>query len=253
MNATPHHSPPQSPAGSATCGRQRCAPQTRRAQHCCPQVTPPGRGAWWILGAPALALAATLVLVVAGAPGDWIGAIWLFAVLWTIAASLVQALRAGVRHGDWSAFTSCEACTALPGTCARRRWASIGQPAPGRSRTCASSGRSRGADARRRTGHLEDRDRTDFPGLIPRRRIVNSAPGQFFRAALSRAIRRPARHIRRPASGASVGRLVACGAVDPTRRANRRPAGPPPAPVAPSAGSFWTRQPRGLRVHGGFR
>lgn len=62
------------------------------------------RGAWWILCAPALALAATLVLFVAGAPGDRIGALWLAAVLWTIAASLVQAVWAGLRHGDWSAF-----------------------------------------------------------------------------------------------------------------------------------------------------
>ena len=53
-------------------------------------------GALWILGAPALALAATFVLLLAGAPGDWIGAAWLVAVLWTIAASLVQALWAGI-------------------------------------------------------------------------------------------------------------------------------------------------------------
>ena len=69
--------------------------------------SPAARGAWWTLGAPALALVSTLVFVVASAPGDWIGAIWLVAVLWTVAASLVQALRAGLRHGDWSAFHDC--------------------------------------------------------------------------------------------------------------------------------------------------
>ena len=68
------------------------------------------RGAWWVLVAPALALAATLVLAIAGARGDWIGAVWLIAVLWTIAANLVQALWAGFRHGDWSTFS----CEALP-------------------------------------------------------------------------------------------------------------------------------------------
>ena len=75
----------------------------------------PSSGALWILGAPALALAATFALVLAGAPGDWIGAVWLAAVLWTIAASLVQALWAGFRHGDWSAFTCAERpCAQLP-------------------------------------------------------------------------------------------------------------------------------------------
>ncbi len=88
-----------------------------------PNSPPPSAGStavrstWWILAAPALALASTLVFVVAGTPGGWIGAIWLVAVLWTIAASLVQALWAGFRHGDWSAFV-CEAspgCQALAG------------------------------------------------------------------------------------------------------------------------------------------
>ena len=87
MNATQHHTPPP-PAASSTAARNT----------------------WWVLGAPALALAVTLVLLIAGAPGDWIGAVWLLAVLWTIAASFVQALRAGFRYGDWSAFH----CSAPP-------------------------------------------------------------------------------------------------------------------------------------------
>ena len=94
MNANPNHSsPPPAVRSSAV------------------------RSSWWVLGALVLAAAATPVLTAASAPGDWIGAIWLVAVLWTIAASLVQALRAGFRHGDWSAF-ACEAspgCQALAG------------------------------------------------------------------------------------------------------------------------------------------
>ena len=92
MNTNPHDSPPP--------------PATRN---------PAVRSTWRVLGAPALALAATLVLAVTGAPGDWIGAIWLAAVLWTIAASLVQALWAGFRHGDWSAFFCADLpCSAPP-------------------------------------------------------------------------------------------------------------------------------------------
>ena len=84
----------------------------------------PARGAAWILGAPALALAATFVLVIAGtAPDesgpDWIGAAWLAAVLWTIAATFVQALWQGLRHKDWSAFTCCD----LPGNDEDLDWA----------------------------------------------------------------------------------------------------------------------------------
>lgn len=92
MNATPHHNPPPPAVGRAS-----------------------ARSAWWVVGGPVLALAATLVLLVAGTPGDWIGAIWLVAVLWTIAASLVQSLRAGFRQGDWSAFSCADLpCATLP-------------------------------------------------------------------------------------------------------------------------------------------
>ena len=90
MNATPDRSYPPSPAALPPAVRSTVV-----------------RGAWWVLGAPAFALAATPVLVVTGAPGDWIGAVWLAAVLWTIAVSLVQSLWAGFRHGDWSAFSCC--------------------------------------------------------------------------------------------------------------------------------------------------
>ena len=82
MNAQPRYSPP-------------------------PPARPNSRApsAWWVLGAPLLALPATVASLLTGAPGDWIGAVCLVAVFWTVAASLAQALRAGLRHGDWSAFS----------------------------------------------------------------------------------------------------------------------------------------------------
>ena len=67
-------------------------------------------GAAWILGAPALALVATAAFKFAGAGPDWIRAVWAAAVVWMVAASFVQALWTGLRHGDWSAFE----CDALP-------------------------------------------------------------------------------------------------------------------------------------------
>ena len=94
MTATRHHRPPPPAVGSTALGST--------AVH-----STATRGSWWVLGAPALALAATMALAVAGAPGDWIGAIWLLAILWTMGASLVQALWVGFRHGDWSAFSYC--------------------------------------------------------------------------------------------------------------------------------------------------
>ena len=68
------------------------------------------RSALWILGAPALALVATPAFVLAGTGPDCVSAVWLASVIWMFAASLVQALWKGLRHGDWSAFT----CGALP-------------------------------------------------------------------------------------------------------------------------------------------
>ena len=69
------------------------------------------RRALWVLGPVAVAVPESIVLGLAGAGGDWIGAVWLFGGLWAIAASLVQALWQGLRHGDWSAFAYCD----LPG------------------------------------------------------------------------------------------------------------------------------------------
>ena len=60
----------------------------------------------WVLGPLAIAVPLSFVLALAGAGSDWIGAVWLAAVLWAIAVSFVQALWQGLRHRDWSAFTS---------------------------------------------------------------------------------------------------------------------------------------------------
>ena len=68
------------------------------------------RGSRWVLCAPALAVASSFVLAAAGADADWFAAAWLLAAIWAIAASFVQALRQGLRHGDWSAFR----CGELP-------------------------------------------------------------------------------------------------------------------------------------------
>ena len=66
------------------------------------------RNALWVLGPLAVAFPLSLVLALAGAGTHWMGAAWLAAVLWAIAASFVQALWQGLRHGDWSAFTCCD-------------------------------------------------------------------------------------------------------------------------------------------------
>ena len=55
-----------------------------------------------------MAVPVTLVLVLVDATSEWVGAAWLVAVLWTIAASFILALWQGLRRGDWSAFTRFE-------------------------------------------------------------------------------------------------------------------------------------------------
>ncbi|MDE0003975.1 MAG: hypothetical protein OXQ29_14890 [Rhodospirillaceae bacterium] len=70
----------------------------------------PAHSALWVLGPLAVTVPVTLALMLAGAASDWVGAAWLVAVLWTIAASFVQALSQGLRQGDWSTF----ACFELP-------------------------------------------------------------------------------------------------------------------------------------------
>ena len=61
-----------------------------------------------VLGGLAIALALTPVLCVVPAGADHIGSLWLLAILWTVLASLAQALWQGVSRGDWSAFAACD-------------------------------------------------------------------------------------------------------------------------------------------------
>ena len=70
-----------------------------------PRVT---RDAAVVLGGLAIALALTPVLCVIPAGAGLIGPLWLLAILWTVFASLAQAVWQGVSRGDWSAFSDCE-------------------------------------------------------------------------------------------------------------------------------------------------
>ena len=68
--------------------------------HESPDCTSPARraharSALWVLGPLAMAAPVTLLLALSGATFDWVGAVWRVAVLWTIAASSVQALWQG--------------------------------------------------------------------------------------------------------------------------------------------------------------
>ena len=61
-----------------------------------------------VLGGLAVALALTPVLCVVPAGAGLIGPLWFLAVLWTVLASLAQAVWQGVSRGDWSAFAACD-------------------------------------------------------------------------------------------------------------------------------------------------
>ena len=66
------------------------------------------RSALWVVGPLAIAILVTPVLTLAGAATGWIAAAWLVAAIWAIAASFVQGLWLGLRHGDWFSFSNCE-------------------------------------------------------------------------------------------------------------------------------------------------
>ena len=66
------------------------------------------RDAAVVLGGLAIALALTPVLCVIPAGAGLVGPLWLLAILWTVLASLVQAVWQGVSRGDWSAFAACD-------------------------------------------------------------------------------------------------------------------------------------------------
>ena len=59
-----------------------------------------------VLSGLAVALLATPVLPILGTNWQAVQLLWIFAAIWTIVASFVDALRQGIRHGDWSAFMS---------------------------------------------------------------------------------------------------------------------------------------------------
>ena len=52
----------------------------------------------------AVVLPATPVLLILGTNFQTIQFLWIVAVIWTVVASFVRALRLGIHHGDWSAF-----------------------------------------------------------------------------------------------------------------------------------------------------
>ena len=72
------------------------------------QSTRATRDAVVVIGGLAIALAFTPVLCVIPAGAGLIAPIWLVAILWTVLASLVQALRQGVSRAEWSAFWACD-------------------------------------------------------------------------------------------------------------------------------------------------
>lgn len=121
MNPTRHHSTPTGPADSsradgspADSGLADSRPADGNPIASSAAVRPSAvrstatRRALWAVGPVAVAVPLSVALALAGAGADWIGAVWIAAVLWAIAASFVQALWQGLRHGDWSAFASCE-------------------------------------------------------------------------------------------------------------------------------------------------
>jgi hypothetical protein len=60
----------------------------------------------FVLAGLGIAVAATAVTIAAGFPGEVLGAIWIAAIAWTVAASLAAALRRGLVHRDLSAFSA---------------------------------------------------------------------------------------------------------------------------------------------------
>ena len=57
-----------------------------------------------VLAGFAVAALCTAAALVADAGTGFVGALWLAAIVWTVAASLALALRRGLVHRDWSAF-----------------------------------------------------------------------------------------------------------------------------------------------------
>ena len=91
MKATRINSAPPVPTGTTPAVRSICV-----------------RSTLWVQGPLAIAVPVSVALALAGAGGDWFGALWLAVLLWTVGATFVQALWQGLRHGDWSSFTYCD-------------------------------------------------------------------------------------------------------------------------------------------------
>ena len=62
------------------------------------------RQAFFVLAAPAVALALTPLLWWLRVSGEVVAFLWLLAIACTVIASLVQAVMQGIRHGDGAAF-----------------------------------------------------------------------------------------------------------------------------------------------------
>ena len=95
-----------------------------------------------VLGGVALAVPVTAVSLLLDADGGVIGILWLFAIAWTVIASVAAALQCGVAHGDWSASAAAGPGTLVAATSVfpiPMRKASTGTPGRARSRTCGSA------------------------------------------------------------------------------------------------------------------
>ena len=68
------------------------------------RTTVTGRERVPVLAGLVLALLATSVMPVLSVPAPLIGSVWAFALVWTVVASLGQALWLGFRKSDWSCF-----------------------------------------------------------------------------------------------------------------------------------------------------
>ena len=60
--------------------------------------------AFFVLAAPAVALALTPLLWWLHVSGEVVGFVWLLAIACTVIASLIQAVMQGIRHGDWTTY-----------------------------------------------------------------------------------------------------------------------------------------------------
>ena len=60
--------------------------------------------AFFVLAAPAVALALTPLLWWLRVSGEVVGFVWLLTIACTVIASHIQAVMQGIRHGDWTTY-----------------------------------------------------------------------------------------------------------------------------------------------------